>query len=78
VTDTGGEPPPDLEIRAGWRARSARYRMTPQSRTEAIGDVESEELSEREHVPERVEPGRTYRNVVRRWRLSAWLRAAGR
>ena len=72
------EPPADLEVAGSWRAASARWRRVAGSRTEAAGDVETEELREGEGLPESPRPGRTYRNIARRWRLSVWLRDPGR
>ena len=44
--------------------RLLRFRSKPQMRTDGDGG------SEREGLPDQVEPGRTYRDV----RISAWLR----
>jgi hypothetical protein len=66
--------PADLEVAGGWRASSARWQARPRTRREAVGDVETEELTEREGLPELPPIGRTRRKVARRWRFSAWLR----
>lgn len=68
----------DLEVAGSWRAGSARWQIRARTRTETLGDVETEELKEKERLPDSPAPGRTYRNVVRRWRFSAWLRDVGR
>jgi hypothetical protein len=64
----------DIEIAGSWRASRALWRTLADSEPEALGDVETEELEEREGVPDPPDRGRTYRDVVRRWRFSAWLR----
>jgi hypothetical protein len=55
---------PDIEVEVRAVARELRFRSRPRMRTS--GDAGSE----REGLPERVEPGRTYRNA----RIRGWLR----
>jgi hypothetical protein len=69
-----GELPADLEISCGWRAAEVRWERRGPGRHATSGDVETEELSERERLPEEPVPGRRYTRAARRWRLSAWLR----
>jgi hypothetical protein len=64
----------DIEIAGSWRAGRAISRTLADSEPEALGDVETEELKEREGVPDPPKRGRTHRDVVRRWRFSTWLR----
>jgi hypothetical protein len=75
---------PDVEIGARVSARELRFRSRPQTHVELHGevtergrerqDVETASGSEREHLPEEVEPGVTYRDVDVRWRATARLR----
>jgi hypothetical protein len=74
VSDNHFESPADLEVGGSWRAGRARWNRRAHRRTETLGDVETEGLKEKEGLPESPSPGRTYRNVARRWRFSAWLR----
>lgn len=67
--------PADVEIGGAFRGRSVRRLERTRTQVEALGDVESEELVERELGPERPIPGRTYRAEKRRWRFSAWARS---
>ena len=85
-----GHPPddPDVEVGAGVRARRLRFRKKPQVDVEARGHVElhpelADELNlegeggshtERENLPDEVEPGVNYRNVRVGWRAGAELR----
>jgi hypothetical protein len=61
--------PADLEIGGAVRAREARWERTARTKTIASGDVETEELKERE--PDDPDRGRTYRDVRRIWRFRA-------
>jgi hypothetical protein len=55
-------PPPDIEVEVRVVARELRFRSRPRMRTSG------EAGSERERLPERVEPGRTYCNAgIRGW-----------
>jgi hypothetical protein len=75
---------PDVEIGARARARELRFHSRPQTHVELHGevtergrrrqDVETASGSERENLPEKVEPGVTYRDVDVRWRATARLR----
>jgi hypothetical protein len=66
--------PADFEVGGSWRAGSARSHTRAPSRTETVGDVDTEELQEQTGLPDSPRRGRIYRNVMRRWRFSAWLR----
>jgi hypothetical protein len=70
--------PADIEVGGNWRARSARWGSQARQNTETLGDVDTEELGEKEGLPDSPRRDRTYRNVARRWRFSAWLRDPGR
>jgi hypothetical protein len=65
--------PADLEIGGSWRARSARWARTAEVRTRVSGDPNTEEMNERERLPERSDTGRTYHGSARRWHFAAWL-----
>jgi hypothetical protein len=64
----------DLEIGVSWRAQSARWARPADARTRVRGDLDTEELTERERLPARPETGGTYPGGARRWRLAARLR----
>jgi hypothetical protein len=66
-----GPPPPDLEIAGSLRAGEAGWRRKARTTTITTGDLESEELRDRE--PEDPDLGRTYRNVRRVWEFRASL-----
>lgn len=75
---------PDVEIGARVHARELRFSSKPQTHVELHGevtergrerqDVETASGSERQNLPEDVEPGVTYRDVDVRWRATARLR----
>jgi hypothetical protein len=68
------EPPTaDVEIGAAVKARRLRFRSKPKTEVEFSGspDHESDSHTERENLPEEVEPGVTYRDVEVRWRGGA-------
>jgi hypothetical protein len=86
--DAPGEP--DVEIGAAASAKKLRFRRKPKVDVKTHGDHEidpqvREELerveaeggshSERENLPDEVEPGVTYRDVRVRWRAGVRLRA---
>jgi hypothetical protein len=74
---------PDVEIGASVEARRLRFRSRPQTDVELHGEVTErgrrrEQLattsgSERENLPEEVQPGVVYRDVSIRWRAAARL-----
>jgi hypothetical protein len=61
---------PDVEIGARVTARRLRFHERPQADVQLHGEVH-ESGSERENLPEQVEPGVTYRDVRVRWRAQA-------
>jgi hypothetical protein len=66
---------PDVEIAARARADEVRFACKPEVRVRAYADAPAtaESISERENLPDQVQPGVTYRNVSVRWRLAARL-----
>jgi hypothetical protein len=66
---------PDTEIFAAVRAKELRFECKPDADVGAHADVpaSAESVSERENLPDELEPGVTYRNIGVRWRLAAWL-----
>ena len=67
------EPLADIEIGAAARAKRLRFNRVPETETsfETGPDGESDSHTERENLPEQVEPGVTYRDVRVRWRGGA-------
>jgi hypothetical protein len=72
----------DVEIGASVKAKRLRFRSKPETDVETHGEVtergrrtgvESASGSERENLPEEVEPGVTYRDVRVRWHADAKL-----
>jgi hypothetical protein len=68
---TGG--PFDIEIGAAAGARRVRFEEIPDTDVSFEGGHDSESSSARENLPDRVEPGVTYRDVRVRWRAGARL-----
>jgi hypothetical protein len=77
---------PDVEIGASARARSLRFVRKPRTNVELHGEVtergrrsslRTESGSERENLPDEVEPGVVYRDVDVHWRAVAWLDERG-
>ncbi len=64
---------PDVEIAASARARRLRFDRSPEAEVRFPGgsDVESDSSSERENLPDEVEPGVTYRDAKVRWRAES-------
>ena len=64
---------PDVEIAAVVRADELRFECKPEVRVAAYSDspASAESVSERENLPDELEPGVTYRNFAVRWRLAA-------
>jgi hypothetical protein len=84
---------PDVEIGAAARAKKLRFKRKPQVevKTRAYSDVdprlaeqaekvegEGSSHTERENLPDEVEPGVTYRDVRVRWRAAARLKGQRR
>jgi hypothetical protein len=66
---------PDVEISASVRAEELRFECIPDVDVSAYADspASAESVSERENLPDELEPGVTYRDFAVRWRLSARL-----
>jgi hypothetical protein len=66
---------PDVEIAASVRADEVRFECKPEVRVGAYANAPAtaELVSERDNLPDEVEPGVTYRDVSVRWRLAARL-----
>jgi hypothetical protein len=59
---------PDIEISADVRADSVRFAEKPEAEVRFTGDTEQAwSGSERENIPDEVQPGVTYRDVRVRW-----------
>jgi len=67
---------PDIEIGASFRAKSLRFEQAPEVDVEVRGHPDREEVtgSERENLPDEVEPGVTYDDVRVRWKAAARIR----
>jgi hypothetical protein len=66
---------PDVEMSFSVRAEELRFECKPEVDVVAFADspATAESRSERENLPDEVEPGVTYRDVAVRWRAAAWL-----
>jgi hypothetical protein len=66
---------PDIEIGAFVKAKRLRFRKRPETEIRFRGepDIDHVSGSERENLPETVEPGVTYRDVRVGWRAAARL-----
>ncbi len=66
---------PDIEISAAVRAEELRLDRKPEVRVTVYADTpaSAESVSERENLPDTLEPGVTYRNFALRWRVAARL-----
>jgi hypothetical protein len=66
---------PDVEIAAAVRADELRFERKPEVEVTAYSDspAEAESGSERENLPDELEPGVTYRDFEIRWRVAARL-----
>lgn len=76
----------DVEIGAGVKAKRLRFREKPKTQVElhgelhepeGDGELETASGSERQNLPDEVEPGVTYRDVRVRWRAAARLGESG-
>ena len=67
---------PDVEIAAGMRAKELRFEVKPEVEVRAYSDspADAESGSDRENLPDELEPGVTYRDFAVRWRVAARLR----
>jgi hypothetical protein len=76
VSDKGEFEPseaPDIEIGAGVRAKRLRFDSEPDTEVTLHGDERSHTESERENLPDEVEPGVEYRDVEVRWSAAAYV-----
>jgi hypothetical protein len=66
---------PDVEIAALVRADELRFECTPRVdvRVHADSPADAERVSDRENLPDEVEPGVTYRDIAVSWRVAARL-----
>jgi hypothetical protein len=66
---------PDVEISAAVRAEELRFEFKPRVRVVAYSDspASAESVSERENLPDMLEPGVTYRDFAVRWHVAARL-----
>jgi hypothetical protein len=66
---------PDIELTADVKARELRFEEVPETEVRFPGDPERDSVSEteREGVPEEVEPGVTYRNPRIRLQIASAL-----
>ena len=66
---------PDVEISAALRADEVRFECKPEVHVGGYADAPAvaESVSERENLPDELEPGVTYRNFAIRWRVAARL-----
>ena len=66
---------PDLEIAASVRADEVRFECKPEVRVSAYSNTPAtaESVSERDNLPDEVQPGVTYRDISVRWRASVRL-----
>jgi hypothetical protein len=73
--DESGQP--DIELGAVVRAKRLRFKRKPKAEVSFRGDPapESDSHTERENLPDEVEPGVTYRDVRVRWLAGARLRS---
>ena len=76
---------PDIEIGAVVRAKKLRFNKTPKTKVafdkeseaslEGIApEIDTDSGSERKNLPDKVEPNKTYRDVVIRWGAAAKLK----
>jgi hypothetical protein len=66
---------PDVEMKFSVRAEELRFECKPDVDVVAFADAPAtaELESERENLPDEVEPGVTYRDIAVRWRAAARL-----
>lgn len=71
--ELGDESLPDADVWISVRARELRFGTVPETKVWFDGEpaVESSSRTERENLPDKVEPGVTYRDIGVRWRARA-------
>jgi hypothetical protein len=64
---------PDVEVIASVRARELRFRTVPKVKVRFAGEpaFKATSWTERDNLPDQVEPGVTYRDVRVRWEARA-------
>jgi hypothetical protein len=69
--------PAEIEVGAVAKAKAIRFEKVPETEINFPGSDEERSGShtERENLPDEVEPGVTYRDVTVRWRARAAVRA---
>jgi hypothetical protein len=76
VTEKGEIDPreiPEVEIGATAQAKRVRFEREPETEVTLHGDERSHSESERENLPDEVEPGVEYRDVEVRWGAAAYV-----
>ncbi|HEX7058809.1 MAG TPA: hypothetical protein VF176_03060 [Solirubrobacterales bacterium] len=71
--DLGDDEVPDVEIHTGVRAKELRFGVVPEAKVWFEGEPaeRSSSETERENLPEEVEPDVSYRDVRVRWRAGS-------
>lgn len=64
---------PDIEIGATVKAKRLRFESPPETEVKVHGDWRSHSGSERENLPDEVEPGVEYRDVKVNWGAAAYV-----
>lgn len=64
---------PDVDVSISVRARELRFGIVPETKVSFEGEpaVRSSSRTERENLPDEVEPGVTYRDIGMRWQARA-------
>jgi hypothetical protein len=72
----GDQPPAEIEVGAVVKAKAMRFDKVPETKITFPGSDQERSGShtERENLPDEVEPGVTYRDVTVRWRAGAAVR----
>jgi hypothetical protein len=70
------QPPAEIEVGAVAKAKAIRFDKVPETKITFPGSDQERSGShtERENLPDEVEPGVTYRDVTVRWRAGAAVR----
>jgi hypothetical protein len=73
---TDEQPPAEIEVGAVVKAKAIRFDKVPETEVSFPGSDQERSGShtERENLPEEVEPGVTYRDVTVRWNAGAAVR----
>ncbi len=64
---------PEIEIGADVKAKRLRFDSVPETDVQLHGDERSFSRSDRENLPDEVEPGVEYGNIRVRWLAAAYL-----